>query len=664
MRYRLILIAVVLACGWVVADGPNDNIAEKVRPVPPPGLELSAADRTELEDGAKAIAKEIQTLQRDLKDKPQLLALLPDVQIYFNAIHYAVKYNEVYDLKTARETITAGLKRIQELRAGRATWIESGGARGYVSKIDGSVQPYILAVPSAYQRGSSKKYRFDFSCHGRGEKLNEMSFIQQKPGTPGDKFVVQLYGRYCNANKFAGEIDLLEVLEAVKQQYPVDENRLVITGFSMGGAACWQFAVHYTDLWAAAQPGAGFAETKEFLRVFQNEQVTPPWYQQKLWHWYDSTDYAANLFNLPTIAYSGEIDRQKQAADMMAAAMKAEGLELVHLIGPQTAHAYHKESKQEVDRRIDEIAAKGKKAVPQKIRFTTFTTRYNRMFWVQVDRLEHHWERARVEAKLDQGIVADTQNVAAITFEFGPGENPLPEGKRAIVLDGKIVPAVVGPGNGAWKVSYVKTDRGWQTADGIGDGGLHKQHKLQGPIDDAFLDSFIFVRPTGKPMNSRVGAWASGELEHAIDHWRKQFRGEARVKNDDQLTDADISENNIVLWGDPTSNKVLAKIADKLPIRWADDGVTVGPHVYPPSHHVLAMIYPNPLNPKRYVVLNSSFTFREYDYLNNARQVPKLPDYAVIDTNVPTSSRSPGGIVTAGFFGEKWELLENGGKSR
>ena len=43
------------------------------------------------------------------------------------------------------------------------------------------------------------------------------------------------------------------------------------------------------------------------------------------------------------------------------------------------------------------------------------------------------------------------------------------------------------------------------------------------------------------------------------------------------------------------------------------------------------LIYPNPLNPKRYVVLNSGFTFREYDYLNNARQVPKLPDYAVID---------------------------------
>ena len=61
------------------------------------------------------------------------------------------------------------------------------------------------------------------------------------------------------------------------------------------------------------------------------------------------------------------------------------------------------------------------------------------------------------------------------------------------------------------------------------------------------------------------------------------------------------------------------------------------------------------LDPARYIVLNSGFTYREYDYLNNARQVPKLPDYAVIDVSVPVSSRTPGGIVNAGFFDEEWK---------
>ena len=72
--------------------------------------------------------------------------------------------------------------------------------------------------------------------------------------------------------------------------------------------------------------------------------------------------------------------------------------------------------------------------------------------------------------------------------------------------------------------------------------------------------------------------------------------------------------------------------------------------------HAPILIYPNPLNPNRYVVLNSGFTFREYDYLNNARQIPKLPDWAFVDTTVPPDDRWPGKIVQAGFFNENWEL--------
>jgi hypothetical protein len=69
------------------------------------------------------------------------------------------------------------------------------------------------------------------------------------------------------------------------------------------------------------------------------------------------------------------------------------------------------------------------------------------------------------------------------------------------------------------------------------------------------------------------------------------------------------------------------------------------------------LIYPNPLNPKHYIVINSGFTYREYDYLNNARQTPKLPDWAIVDVDTPPNSRFPGKVVDANFFGEKWELL-------
>ena len=62
-------------------------------------------------------------------------------------------------------------------------------------------------------------------------------------------------------------------LEHARKHYRLDENRVVARGFSMGGASCWQYAVHYPTVWAAAAPGAGFAETPEFLNVFQAEKV-------------------------------------------------------------------------------------------------------------------------------------------------------------------------------------------------------------------------------------------------------------------------------------------------------------------------------------------------------------------------------------------------------
>jgi poly(3-hydroxybutyrate) depolymerase len=99
--------------------------------------------------------------------------------------------------------------------------------------------------------------------------------------------VLHLYGRYCNASKFAGEVDFFEALEAVKRNYPIDENRIVDRGFSMGGASVWHFAVHYPSLWAAASPGAGFAESAQYLKIKITGDAAPPWWEQTLWHYYD-----------------------------------------------------------------------------------------------------------------------------------------------------------------------------------------------------------------------------------------------------------------------------------------------------------------------------------------------------------------------------------------
>ncbi len=42
--------------------------------------------------------------------------------------------------------------------------------------------------------------------------------------------------------------------------------------------------------------------------------------------------------------------------------------------------------------------------------------------------------------------------------------------------------------------------------------------------------------------------------------------------------------------------------------------------------------------------------------LSNARQILRLPDWAVIDLNQPVTSQKPGGIADAGFFDEQWQF--------
>jgi len=665
------LLLLVLATLALRADGPADNLPEKVRPVPPHGATIPEEVRAELAAGADKLGAEIEKLRMELKGKSNALALLPDIQIFRKAVDWAVRYQELFnptnEVSAARANLARGMERLQQLREGKPEWIFATGlvVRGYISDLDGSVQPYGLVIPVGYQQGSPRGYRLDLWFHGRDEKLSELNFLTQRQRSIGDfappnAIVLHTYSRFCNGQKLAGEIDVFEALADVRRRYSIDDRRVVVRGFSLGGAACWQLAAHYPGLWVAAAPGAGFSETPEFLKVFQNEKMEPAWYEQALWRQYNATDYALNFFNLPTVAYSGELDSQRQAADAMAKAMAEEGMELTHVIGPQTRHSYHPAAKLEINRRIDSIAERGRDVVPKQIRFTTWTLRYNNCDWLTVDGLEKHWQRAQVNAEIAPGnlLRVETKNVSALTISMPPGHCPFDVIDRVrVVIDGVELPGNRIPSDRSWRVSFHKSGAKWVAGTSPQD--LAKRHGLQGPIDDAFLGSFLVVRPTGPIGSEKVGAWVNAELSRFTNEWRRHFRGDARVKDDTAVGAEDLAQHNLILWGDPESNRVLARMKDQLPIGWGDKKLSVGKTTFDAAHHVPLMIYPNPLNPVRYVVLNSGFTFREYDYLNNARQVPKLPDWAIVDVNTAPSSRWPGKVVEAGFFGERWEMVEN-----
>lgn len=668
------------------ADGERDNDPTNVRRIPRAGVVVPAEREQALRENLRGLQQKIQQLQK--QQTPIIKSLLPDVMIFERAVRCALDFNEFFspkDLDKADALLAEGLSRAEQLLAGQPIWHHQNGlvVRGYISRIDQTVQPYGVVIPETYDFRRSVPTRCDIWFHGRGETLSEVNFIFERMKTagrytPDHTIVLHPYGRYSNAFKFAGEVDVLESLKDVQRHYRIDEDRISVRGFSMGGAACWQFAVHYSDRWFAANPGAGFSETPEFLKFFQKENLNPTPWETALWNMYDCNRWAGNLQHCPTIAYSGEKDIQKQAADVMEAALQKRGIRLRHIIGANMGHTIDDASKQIIEQGMASLAKAGRHGMPDRIHFETSTLKYNRMHWLTVDGMVEHWKPAKVNAAPESAgsvtYVVNTENVSALSLHFPAGTFPPSSTDKnggAYRLTARITSrddegasdrnqAIVIPGDGPFSdgsahlQAHLNSQGIW--VGGARPSGLRKRHNLQGPIDDAFMDSFVFVRPTGQARDEAVGKWAEAELQRAIVHWRRHFRGDARVVNDTDVSDEQIRSANLVLWGDPGSNRVMARIQNDLPIQWQQENIKAGKRLFARPQQALIMIYPNPLNPDRYVVLNSSFTFRDYAYLNNARQVSMLPDWAVIDLETPPGNVWPGEVMAAGFFDESWQV--------
>jgi hypothetical protein len=406
----------------------------------------------------------------------------------------------------------------------------------------------------------------------------------------------------------------------------------------------------------AATPGAGFSETREFLRVFQNEIFSMPGENESLLRWYDCPPWVNNLRNLPTIAYSGELDRQKQAADVMVAAALAEGIKLPHVIGPETEHKIHPDSASRITDQMDAWSTTARPLVAKTIDFTTYTLRYSEYDWLHIEGMQAHWQPTRVIASLEEHGQIDIKTTGAthLSLVFTAEQTASVPLSGTVRLDGTNFHLAPSTANEPWEAHFQFEDGTWEIFDRP-DRGVRKRPGLQGPIDDAFSDSFVLVRPSRPCAHGTVQRWVASEMAHFKTEWSRQFRGQVREVSDLEIDDATIRDSNLIVFGDPTANRLLAKIIGQLPLQWTRDSLVFQGKEYPVESSAMVMIFPNPLNPERYIVLNSGFTYRQYAYLNNARQLPYLPDWAILDIQSGSDARMPGTLIESGFFDENWK---------
>ena len=670
----------LLSCLAILATGSLPLSAADYAPIPrilpaPATVTLDAAVTAPLLAEAADLDQRLAPLRTA---KPDLAA---DVDVFIKAVRYALEIGEFWndkDIDKVRQLLDEGAKRLAALEKGDAYWTQQRGSvvRGFYSAIDGSPQPYGMEIPEGLTLPDPASVKAGDAVpplwiwlHGRGDKETDLHFIagrmtRKGQFQPEDAIVIHPLGRQCIGWKGPGETDALECADAAaKALYgPQGNPKFAMMGFSMGGGGSWQLGAHYPWKWSVVHAGAGFVDVARFTKMPQDQY--PSWQVQTLWGVYNVPDYVRNLFNLPVLAYSGEIDKQRDAAEFMSETFEAEGKKLRHIIGPEMPHKYDPESIKIVTAFVQK-ALRGEETSanePGHYSLQTRTLRYHRARYITANGLEEHWQDSRVELHFDGAFAnnasyrIETKNINDLTI--GEAGTALKVGAK-ITIDGTEL------SNPESRDGFrlVKSDGKWTVATGDNSSsGLRKTPGRQGPVDDAFMEPFLVVLPDGAGQHPAVDQWVNFELDHFLRRWREVFRGEARLKHAADVTADDIARYHLVCWGDATSNALIAKALPKLPLEWDGTQVAVGQQSASAATHVPILIYPNPLDTPQagaaphYLVLNSGPTFREIDDRNNSQQNPKLPDWAIIDVTVAPDDKAPGGIVAADFFDEAWQV--------
>ncbi|HTU19790.1 MAG TPA: hypothetical protein VMG10_17135 [Gemmataceae bacterium] len=652
---------------------------------PPPPVKPSEEILKKIEERKNKLETALQMFRREKIHDP----ILADIEVYYKAAKWITEHKEFYKKEYGEWTVEAlerGLIRVGLRLDAETPWYHSTGSpviHGYRSHIDGSVQPYAVTLPADYGK-EIKKWRLEVVLHGRNSTLTEVSFLHQFNGdkpAPKDQDYIRLdvYGRGNNAYRWAGERDVIEAVEhflalerELKRGALLDPKRSVLRGFSMGGAGTWHIGLHLPDQFCVISPGAGFTTTHGYIKKLPDK--LPP-YQEACLHIYDAVDYAENAFDVPVVAYGGEKDPQLQAARNIEKRLRDENgkmtIAMKLLVAPKLAHQFPPEWQKKMAEARSEYTAKGRDEYPPRVRFTTYTLKYPSCSWVYIGGLQRHYERASVDAeRTDDGFKVKTGNVRVLRLSLWPGatRQPIP-----VQIDGQRVetqPYLPALTSTSLFVYLERSGERWKTVlpERIDTDRVRRPQKVQGqqgPIDDAFTSPFLCVRGTGTPWHEATDEYAKANLERFQKEWSKYFRGELPVKDDVEVEAQDLVTRHLILFGDPSSNSLIAHVLDRLPLTWTKDKITWDGKEYAANEHVPVLIYPSPLSARHYVVLNSGHTFHAKDFEGtNALLYPRLGDYAILKlkTDNKSDKKDPLAVEVekAGLFDDFWRLPKVG----
>jgi predicted esterase len=200
-------------------------------------------------------------LKADKKDA--LLLAIPAVEYATSMVEMANSGRlsvERADVKAAILNASATLDKIEKdeepLRARRGDihW-------AYRSAVDDTTQPYRFYIPADYD--AKKKWPIIVALHGMGG--DENSFFAgydngaiRRVAEERGYIVVCPKGRGPYSMYLASaERDVIDVINEMKRDFSIDDDRVYLMGHSMGGYGSWSIAANNPSIFAAIAPIAG-----------------------------------------------------------------------------------------------------------------------------------------------------------------------------------------------------------------------------------------------------------------------------------------------------------------------------------------------------------------------------------------------------------------------
>jgi hypothetical protein len=507
----------------------------------------------------------------------------------------------------------------------------NSGVRPFRSKIDGQLLLYKFSLPKNYD--AKKKYPLHVHLHAGGGFTWLAYWVTGKPdnsprSTTNDGAIhISPAGRQHIG---MGEAAILDAIADARKHYAVDEDRIVIGGASWGGTGGFHFATFLPDHFAAAYSLTGGGNYN--VPVGNGR--------------FDAYLLPDNLANLPFLLWDTPGDGHYKANHAFANALRQRAEKFpgaypnLELTDPKGGHGI-------IDRKLqdegwDWMNKQVRKRYPKLVVYKTHWLRYDGAYWARIDTMENAGMPARIEAQVSAGTCrVAVDNVDRFHLDLAA---PLVgDAKELQVRINGSDPIKAATGG---DVYFWKTDAKWHVAPARYPKTLIKKRGVSGPIQDAFMQHPVLMVHGNGREKTAVATMLDDIVNRLISTGDGSgvLRTGFERKADTEVSDQDIAEKNLLLVGAPRQNRLVAKIAHKLPVSFLEDGVKVGGKEYRGRDVSLVMIHPNPLNPERYVLLLPAVYAgaRPLDY----------PDYVVLQGSKDGKVR----ILAKGSFDNHWQI--------